>query len=100
MYTKDFCNNLIEKLANMEMGQQQASAQPGSGGLVPGYEQDAGAGGAPAGPKVPKVKPEQLYERMLKMAGRMADMSAQPQDPAHLLLTKNLPHGPFVVVGC
>jgi hypothetical protein len=84
MYTPDFCDELIEKLANMEMGMQpqQPPMSPGSGGLVPdggGQDPNAAAGApAAAGPKGPaKVKPEQLYERMLKMTGRMADMSAQ-----------------------
>jgi hypothetical protein len=84
MYSKDFCDSILEKIANMEqMGMPgQQSMAPGSGGLVPGgpeQQQDPMAGGgASAGPKgPPKVKPEQLYERMLKMTGRMADMSAQ-----------------------
>ena len=80
MYTKDFCNELLEKIAQMEQaGMPPQGMSPGSGGLVPGGAQDpnAMAGAGPAGPKAPKVKPEQLYERMLKMTGRMADMSAQ-----------------------
>jgi hypothetical protein len=79
MYSRELCDELIEKLANMEMAQQPM--MPGSGGLVPGGAQDPSMGGgeapAAAGPKQPKVKPEQLYERMLKMTGRIADMSAQ-----------------------
>ena len=83
MYTKNDCNDLLEKIANMEMGmpeQQPGGMQPGSGGLVADGQDPnaAAAGGGAAGPKgPPKVKPEQLYERMLKMTGRMADMSAQ-----------------------
>ena len=80
MYTKNDCDNLLEKIANMEMGmpQQPPGMQPGSGGLVPEEQDPNAAAGGPAGPKgPPKVKPEQLYERMLKMTGRMADMSSQ-----------------------